>query len=122
MASNGFTLYGTKTMLTSMFANPVFGKIYIGDPEDGTMNPSSITTRTSMQFSAPDSNGIVDLTALASWGVFAVKEQVWGVGLWTTSTAGSCFYLREFSQPKNMFPGDTLDLLTLPIGLKLVGQ
>lgn len=122
MASNGLTLYGAQTALTALFANPVFGKIHLDDPEDGTMNPSSITTRTSMQFSAPDSNSVVDLTALAAWGVFAVKEQVWGVSLWTTVTAGRCFYIRQFSQPKNMFPGDTLDLLTLPIGLKLVGQ
>jgi hypothetical protein len=122
MASNGFTLYGATTMLTALLASDVFGKIYTDDPEDGTMNPSSITTREPITFGSPDSNGVFDLAEMVSWGTFVVKEQVWGVGLWTAATAGNCFYLREFAQPKNMYPGDTLDLSTLPIGFPLVGQ
>lgn len=116
---NGFTVPGSIGALGVYLSNTVYGKLYRVD-SDGTIKASSITVRSPMMFGAPDANGIYNLSAMASWGVFAVKESVAGIGLFTTLSAGFEFYRQPFEEAKNMYPGGTLDLSTFPLGLPVV--
>lgn len=121
MASNGFTYYGATTMLNYLLrTGTVYGKLHVDDAIDGTMNPSLITTRSSMTFAAPDVNGIINLSAPVSWSVSNL-EKLWGISIWTAATAGNCLLIREFSAEKPVYNGDTLVLSSLPIGFPVVG-
>lgn len=122
MASNGFTYYGSTTMLNALLrGGPVYGKLHIDDAFDGTMNPSVITTRASMTFAAPDTNGVINLSTPASWSV-TQTEKLWGVSIWTASTAGQCVLVHEFAAAKPVYNGDTLVLASMPISLPIVGR
>lgn len=122
MASNGFTYHGATAMLNFLLrSGTVYGKLHIDDPIDGTMNPSVITTRASMTFGAPDTNGVIDLSTPASWSVSST-EKLWGISIWSASTAGNCLAIRAFSSAKPVYNGDTLVLASMPISLPIVGQ
>lgn len=119
---SGFTLAGATTALGAVFGSGMYAKLHVGFPFDGTMNPSVITARQAITFTGPDSNGAYSLSTPVSWSGITTVEDLWGISLWTSSTAGSCRFVNQFTDAKYVFNGDTFVLVSMSVALPVVGQ
>lgn len=118
---SGFTLAGATTALTAVLGSTLYAKLHKNPAFDGSLNASVFTTRQACTFGAPDGNGVYDLSAPFSFTPIATIEGLWGVSLWTASTAGACWMIRAFEDMKTVFVGDTLTVVSMPIVPAVVG-
>lgn len=112
---SGFTLEADIIGISAILATITHAKLYKGPAFDGTKNPSAYTTRVAVQYGNPDANGVFDITAPFSFPGIATIENTWGVGFFTSATAGSCRMVRRFADMKFVFVGDTLTVVSAPV-------
>lgn len=119
---DGFTRYGTTTMLAALLGSTVYGQLFKVTATNGTPTPSAFNTREAITYGSPDSNGVYDITAPVQFGPFTSIETEWGIALFTAATAGSLFFMRSFAQAKNVYISDTGLLVSLPITIANIGS
>jgi hypothetical protein len=118
---SGLTLAGATTALDAILSATLYAKLHVAPAFDGTLNASVITARQAVDFGPPDSNGVYDLDAPFSFTPIVTAETLWGVSLWTASTAGICRMVRSFEDMKTVFAGDTLTVVSMPVVPTVVG-
>lgn len=118
---SGFTLAGATAALDAVLGSTLYAKLHVGPAFDGSLNASVFTARQAVTFGEPDANGVYDLAAPFSFTPIASIEKLWGVALFTASTAGTCWMVRAFQDMKTVFVGDTLTVVSMPIVPAVVG-
>ncbi len=97
---------------TSYSVAAVFVKLHIGDPgAAGTANPSALTTRNTLTWSAA-SAGSMSLSALAAYTMTAT-ETITHISIWDASTAGNFLASGVLSVSRAVVATDTLTFSTL---------
>jgi hypothetical protein len=101
------TLRGTAYSVTAVYV-----KLHIGDPgAAGTANPSAVTTRNQLTWSAP-AGGSMALSALAAFSMTAT-ETITHISIWDASTAGNFITSGALAASKAVNSGDTLTFNSL---------
>jgi hypothetical protein len=97
----------------SAVATP-FVKLHVGDPgAAGTTNPSALTTRNAVTWSAASGGSM----ALATLGAFTMtaSETISHISIWTASTAGTFLQSAALTTPVPVINGSTLTVSTLTL-------
>lgn len=91
-----------------------FLELHIGDPgAAGTANPSAVTTRQAITWSAASSGAIV-LSNTPSFAMTA-SETISHVAIWSASSAGTFYYSAALTTPRAVVNTDTLNFTTLGV-------
>lgn len=94
----------------------VYIKLHIGDPgAAGTANPSAVTTRNQITWSAAAS-GSLTLSTLAAYSMTA-SETVTHLSAWDASTAGNFLFSGALTASKAVANGDSLSFTSLTVSL-----
>jgi hypothetical protein len=97
----------------SAVATP-FVKLHIGDPgAAGTTNPSALTTRNAVTWSAA-SAGSMSLSTLGAFTMTA-SETISHISIWTASTAGTFLQSAALTASVPVINGSTLTITTLTL-------
>lgn len=118
---SGFTRTGAVASLDAVLGASLYAKLHIGPAFDGSLNASVITTRQAFSYGEPDTNGVYDLADAFSFTGISTPEALWGISVWTASTAGACWMVRKFTDMKTVFSGDTLTVVSMPVVPTVVG-
>lgn len=93
-----------------------FLELHIGDPgAAGTANPSAVTTRQAITWSAAASGAIV----LSNTPSFAMttSETITHVAVWSASSAGTFYYSAVLTVSRAVVNTDTLNFNTLGVSI-----
>lgn len=97
----------------SAVATP-FVKLHIGDPgAAGTTNPSALTTRNAVAWSAA-SGGSMSLSTLGAFTMTA-SETISHISIWTASTAGTFLQSAALTTAVPVISGSTLTVSSLTL-------
>jgi hypothetical protein len=95
----------------------IWAELHIDDPGvAGTSNPSSVTTRQQVTWSAA-ANGTKAIANLPSWGTWAgtSPETIRGLAFWDASTGGAFKFSAQLTAPVTVQTGDPLTLPALTV-------
>lgn len=119
---SGFTLSSCLLGISAILSTITHAKLHIGTPFDGTLHPSAYADRIAATYGSPDANGLYNLAAPFSFTGIATVEDVWGLSFWTALTGGTCRMVRQFSEVKHIYTGDTLTIVAAPVYAKAVDR
>jgi hypothetical protein len=95
-----------------------FIKLHIGDPgAAGTGNPSVVTTRQSVTFSAAAAGAMVSSTAPAF--TMTGTETISHISVWSDVSAGTFHWSAALTTPKSVVNTDTLTFTAGGVGVSL---
>lgn len=97
---------------TAYSVTAVYVKLHVGDPgAAGTANPSAVTTRNQLTWSAA-SGGALALSSLAAYSMTAT-ETITHISIWDASSAGNFICSGALTASKAVASGDTLTFNSL---------
>lgn len=89
----------------------IYAKLHTGDPgAAGTTNPSAVTTRSAVTFSAAAS-GVITNSNSPTWTMTA-SETIAYVSFWDAATAGNFLWSAQCTASKGVVNADTVTLTT----------
>lgn len=93
-----------------------FIKLHIGDPGSaGTTNPSAVTTRSAITWSAAAS-GALAISNTPSW-TMTTSETISHISIWDASSAGNFYWSIQLSASKAVVNTDVLNLTSCSLSL-----
>lgn len=102
---------------TSFAITATWVALHVGDPgAAGTANPSAVTTRQQVTFSAA-SGGALALSATPTAWNMTTSETITHISVWSASSSGTFYWSAALSVSKSVANGDTLTLNTCGLSL-----
>lgn len=109
---------------TTAVANPwldtlpstVHWQQHVGDPGDGTQNPSLTTTRQPVPLGAA-SGGAKAMTGTPPVQTMVANETITHGSFWSSPTGGTCLFTAQAPVPKTVAAGGTVTLDSLTVSI-----